>query len=506
MGNAVNQLRASLAEVNDLWRAAHLLEWDQQTMMPPRGAAARAETLATLGRVSHERFIADEIGRRLEAAAREVRGADPDSDEARLVAVVRRRWEKARRVPSELASELARAGSVGQVAWVAARARSDFDAFAPYLARNFELARRYVEYLPEFTDPYDALLDDYEPGMRSAEVSRIFEELKAELLPLIAVITSADGVDDSCLHGHFPVAQQRELVARVLKRMGFDREGWRLDEAAHPFATSFGRDDVRLTTRWDPTYFPAGLYGAMHECGHGLYEAGIAKSLQRTPLGVAESLGIHESQSRLWENMVGRGRAFCSVLSTLAGEQFGVELGAAGLYRAVNRVQPSFIRVEADEATYGMHVILRYELERELIDGSLTVADLPEAWNARFAEYLGLEVSDPANGVLQDVHWSGGSIGYFPTYALGNLIAGHLWERLHADLPDIDAQIEAGELAGLRLWLGEHVHRHGAKFSMPELVQRITGGPLSVRPFMSYLKGKLAEVYRVDLGYTSSTS
>src|SRR5947209_990730 len=251
MGDALKQLRERLAEVSDLRQAAHLLEWDQQTMMPPRGVNARAETLATLGRISHEWFVDDETGRRLDAAAREVNGQDPDSDDARLIAVVQRRWEKARRVPAELASELARAASIGQMVWVDARARSDFDAFAPYLERNFELAKRYVECLPEFQAPYDALLDDYEPGMRSAEVSRIFGELKSELLPLIAAISQTGGGDDSHLYGEFPVERQRPLVAEVLGLMGFEHERWRLDEAAHPFATSFGRDDVRLTTRWD---------------------------------------------------------------------------------------------------------------------------------------------------------------------------------------------------------------------------------------------------------------
>jgi carboxypeptidase Taq len=498
MNDPIQQLRARVATVSDLGNAAHLLEWDQQTMMPPGGASARAEALATLGRLGHELFISEETGRLLDAATASLNG-DPDSDDARLIKVTRRRWEKARRVSPDLAQEMARAASLGHEAWVDARARSDFSAFAPYLEHNYELARRYVDCLTGFDEAYDALLDDYEPGLRTADVAAIFDELKRELIPLISAVNAAGPVDDSILHGHFSIERQRRLVAQVLERMGFERQRWRLDEAAHPFATSFGRDDVRLTTRWDETYFPAALFGAMHECGHGLYEAGISPELQRTPLGHAESLGLHESQSRMWENMVGRGRAFSTVLAPLVSELTGSPVDPDALFRAVNRIKPSFIRVEADEATYGLHIILRFELEQELIEGRLKVADLPEAWNARFAQYFGLEVPSDALGVLQDVHWAGGSIGYFPTYALGNLIAGQLWERAHADLGDLDGQIERGELGGLREWLREHVHQHGAKFSMPELLERVVGGPISVTPFVTYLKRKLSDVYGLKL-------
>jgi carboxypeptidase Taq len=501
MSDATGQLRERLAAISDLRHAAGVLEWDQQTMMPPRGYGGRAEALATLGRVIHEQFVSPETGQLLDRAELELErsGLDGDTDASALLRVARRRFDKSRRVPAELAAELARAASRGHEAWVVARAQSDFSAFAPYLQHNFELARRYVECLPGFDNPYDALIDDYEPGLSSAEITRIFSELKAELLPLIAAVRAAGDVDDSPLHGEFPVEGQRRLVGEVLGRMGFEPERWRLDEAAHPFETSFGRDDVRLTTRWDERYWPAGLFGAMHECGHGLYEAGIADELQRTPLGQAESLGLHESQSRMWENMVGRSRAFAEVLAPLVGQSLGVSVAPDALFRAVNRVSPSFIRVEADEATYGLHIILRYELEQELIHGRLTVADLPEAWNARFSEYIGLEVRDPALGVLQDVHWAGGSIGYFPTYALGNLIAGQLWERAHADQPDLDAQLAAGELHGLRGWLREHIHRHGAKYDMPDLLERVVGGPIDVHPFVSYLRAKLAEAYGLAL-------
>jgi carboxypeptidase Taq len=500
ISEAIEQLRARLAELADLENTAHLLQWDQQTMMPPRGASSRAEARATLERISHEMFVSAETGRLLEAAAAALDGPAADSDEASLVRVTQRRWEKARRVPSALAGDLARAAAVGQEAWVQARADSNFAAFAPYLERNIELARRYVECFEDFDCAYDALLDDYEPGMRTAEMAALFAELKAELVPLIAKLSeSSDRVDDRCLHGDFPIERQRQLVAEVVERMGFDRSAWRIDDAVHPFAVGLGASDVRITTRWDENYFASGLYGAMHECGHGLYEAGIAPALARTPLEHGESLGLHESQSRMWENMVGRGWQFSGVLAPRIDELFGVNVDQDTLYRAVNRVDPSYIRVEADEATYGLHIVLRFELEQELVEGRLAVRDLPEAWNSRFERYLGLKVPDDAHGVLQDVHWSAGLIGYFPTYALGNLIAGQLWERAHAEIPDLDQQIAAGELGALREWLREHVHRHGAKFSASELLEREMGAPIMVGPFAGYLKRKMSDVYGLDL-------
>ena len=506
MSEQVDELRERLAELADLNHSSAVLHWDQQTMMPPHGGSARAESLATLERISHDMFVSGETGRLLEGAARELDGAPPDSDDACLVRLVQRQWEKARRVPTELASDLARAASVGQEAWITARASSDFAVFTPFLKHNFELARRYVgcfDGVDGFDCAYDVLLDDYEPQMKTATVAALFAELKSELVPLIATVSEhADRVDAGCLYGRFAVARQRELIAEVIDRMGFEPGGWRIDDTVHPFATKIGGGDVRITNRWDEAYLGTALYGAMHECGHGLYEAGIADALERTPLGHSESLGMHESQSRLWENMVGRGRPFCGVLAPRVAELFGGSLAgldADTLYRAVNRVKPSYIRVESDEATYGLHVVLRFELEQELIEGTLAVEDLPEAWNARFADYFGITVPDDAHGVLQDVHWSAGLVGYFPTYALGNLIAAQLWERAQLDLPDLDQLIAAGELAPLREWLRERVHRHGAKFPTTELLARVVGAPITVKPFTTYLKRKLGDVYGLDL-------
>jgi carboxypeptidase Taq len=491
-------LKARLAELADLENIGHLLEWDQNTMMPPRGARSRSEAVATLERTTHELLVSDETGRLLEAAAAELDGAAPDSDDARAVFVARRHYDKARRVPAELVGDIARAGTLGYEAWVDARRRSDFAAFVPYLERNLELARRYVDCFEGFDCAYDVLLDEYEPGMKTARVASLFSELRSKLAELIARVREhQDRVDDSCLHGTFPTDRQRRLVAAALALMGFNSDSWRIDDTVHPFASNIGAGDTRITTRWDESYFPSALYGAMHECGHGLYEAGIAEELKRTPLGHGESLGLHESQSRMWENMVGRSRAFAGVLAPRINELFDVNVDPDALYRAVNRVRPSLIRVEADEATYGLHIVLRFELEQELIEGRLAVGELPEAWNARMKEYLGVDVPDDARGVLQDVHWSGGMFGYFPTYALGNLAAGQLWERAQAEIDGLDGLLAAGDLRPLREWLGDRVHRHGAKFGADELLERVTGAPIGVGPFLAYLERKLEEVYGI---------
>lgn len=504
MTQALQELRQRLAEIADLSSAAGLLGWDQQTMMPSRANEIRAEQLGTLSGVIHERFTADAIGRllgELESEEERLRDADPESDDAALIRVARRDYEKAKRVPGELAVEIARAGALGHQAWVLARERSDYASFLPYLEKNVELKRRYVELFEDdgFDDPYDVLLDDYEEGMKTAEVAALFDELRGQLVPLIAAVAErADAVDAAPLHGDFDPAGQARLVRGVLERLGWSPEGWRLDVAEHPFATSFGPTDVRLTTRYDRGYVGTALYGAIHEMGHGLYEEGVAPALARTPLGSGASLGLHESQSRLWENVVGRGRPFAGFLHGRLQEVFPQQFGAVaaeGFYRAVNKVSPSLIRVEADEATYGLHIILRFELEREMIAGTVALKDLPEAWNARMKEYLGVDVPDDAHGVLQDVHWSAGEIGYFSTYALGNLIAAQLWERALAEIPDLEAALAAGDGAPLREWLRERLHRHGRKHPPKELVQRIAGGPIAVKPFADYLRDKLTPLY-----------
>jgi carboxypeptidase Taq len=501
MATAMSELKQRLAEIADLSHAGAVLHWDQNVTMPAKGSSQRGDALATLARIEHDRFIAADTGRLLEAAASEVEAMPEDSDEARLVSKTQRDYDKARRVPSALAAELAKAASSGYEAWVAARSADDFSMFAPYLQNNLDLTREYVDCFDEYDAPYDVLLDDYEPGGTSVHVRALFDELKAELVPLIAQLRERQ-VDPSPLHVAYPLAGQRQLADEVLRRMGFTDEAWRFDDTVHPFATSFGRDDVRITTRFQDDYFPMGLYGAMHECGHGLYEQGVAEALQRTPLSHPRSLALHESQSRMWENFVGRGREFNEFLHPRLVELSGGALegvGAGALFKALNAVKPSLIRFEADETTYSMHIVLRFELEQELLEDKLTLADLPEAWNSRMRDYLGIEVPSDADGVMQDVHWSAGLIGYFPTYALGNLIAGQLWEKIQRDLPDLPAQIAAGDLRGLREWLRENVHRHGGKFSSRELLERVVNEPIAVGPFVRHLKAKLSDVYELSL-------
>jgi carboxypeptidase Taq len=491
-------LRERMAELSDLGRIHALMFWDQNTMMPPRGAMARADHSATLELISHGRLTDPEVGRLLEALEPWAAGEDPDSDEVRLLAAVRRDHEKAVRVPSALAAEMSHADALGQQAWQEARAASDFGRFRDALARHIELRHRYVACFDRPAHPYDVLLDDFEPGLTTGELEPLFTTLRDELVELVAA-TAADGGqarNDGVFSGPFEVDDQRRAVMDVLEAVGYDADGWRLDPAPHPFAQSLGPTDVRITTRYDLHDFGVAHFSALHEFGHGLYEAGIAPELARSPLGAPVSLGIHESQSRLWENLVGRSRPFCGWVLPRLRESLGPGLDlldADGLYRAVNSVQRSLIRVNADETTYNLHIVLRFELELAMIEGTLAVDDVPAAWNEGMHRLLGVEVPDDAQGVLQDVHWGAGLFGYFPTYTLGNLIAAQLWARLLADLPGLEEQIGRGELAPLRDWLRGNIHRHGRKFPPRELLQRATGDTLRPEPFLDYLRAKLVD-------------
>ena len=486
-------LRKRLAEIADLRKAASLLSWDQQVMMPRAAAAGRAEQLATLDRTAHECFVSAETGRLLEAARPYEESLDPDSDEASLIRVARRDYEKASRVPPELRAELTRAASQGYQTWQEAKAASDFERFLPALERNVELKHRYVDCFDPADEPYDVLLDDYERGMTTAEVTAIFDELKAELVPLIRDIAERDDPTlADVLVGDFDVEAQRALSHEVVDRFGFRPDSWRLDPTMHPFASGGGIDDIRITTFYHPTNLDS-LFATMHEYGHGLYEHQVDPALQRSPLCSGVSLGLHESQSRLWENLVGRSLPFWRGFYGRLQEYFPAELGSVDVerwYAAVNRVHPSPIRIHADEVTYNMHVILRFELEQEIVNGRIELRDLPAAWNAKMAEYLGIEPESNAQGVLQDVHWSGGSIGYFSTYSLGNVISLQIWERVLEDLPDVEDAIERGEYDELRAWLGETLHRHGRKFTPKETLARIVGGPIDAGPYLRYLKEK----------------
>jgi carboxypeptidase Taq len=487
---AVAQLRDRVAEIHDLGRASALLGWDQQVKMPPGGAGVRAEQLATLNRLAHEALTSEEMGELLSELESVETELDPESDEACLIRLVRRDWDKARRVPADLQAAMTRAASLAMPVWVKARQESDFSQFLPALRENFDLRRRYVECFDDYEEPYDVLLDDFEPGMRTAEVRAVFERLKQEQIPFVAEVKQ-DG--ERPLRGlTFPVDAQKAFELKVIERFGYDPAEWRLDTAVHPFASSIATTDIRLTTRYFEDNLD-GLFGTMHECGHGLYEHGVAPELERTPLAHGASLGLHESQSRMWENMVGRGLPFWRHFFPLLQQHFPDALGGASLddwYRSVNWVEPSLIRVEADEATYNLHIILRFELEQELLAGSIELEELPEIWNVRMREYLGVEPTSDALGVLQDMHWAVGAIGYFSTYALGNVISGQLWNKVTDAIPDLDEQFERGEFGALAEWLRENLWRHGRKFTPAELLERITGGGLDPEPYLRYLRGK----------------
>jgi carboxypeptidase Taq len=493
----LDALRARLAELSDLNAVGRLLFWDQQTMMPPAGAAARAERAATLSLAIHARESDPELGRLLDALEPWAAGEDPDSDDVRLIYWTRRDYEHSVRVPAELTAEMSKARALGQAAWQEARAGNDFGLFRDSLQRHVELRHRYVQCFEGFEHPYDVLLDDFEPGLTTAELRPLFAELRDALVPLVAAAGDpAQARNDGAFHGTFGADAQRIAVLNVLEEIGFDPDAWRLDPTLHPFAAGIAPHDVRLTTKYVESDFAVAFYSALHEFGHGLYEAQVGEELFRTTLDDAVSLGVHESQSRMWENLVGRSRAFCTwvhprLQEWLPGAVNGLD--PAGLYRAVNTVQPSLIRTEADETTYNLHIILRFELELALTEGALSVDDLPAAWDAGMERLLGVEVPTVADGVLQDVHWSTGLFGYFPTYSLGNLIAAQLWERIGEDMPELGEQLERGEFAPLREWLREQVHRHGRKFPPRELLHRITGEDLRVEPFLRYLREKLAD-------------
>jgi carboxypeptidase Taq len=490
---ALDRLRAIVGEIADLRHAEQVLGWDSRVFMPHHGAAARADASSTLTRMIHERAVGDELGAVLEELAGVEADLDPDSDDAALIRVTRRDWERFRSVPGDLAAEMSHSSGIAVAAWDDAKASSDFELFRPHLERQLELKHRYIECFPATDDPFDVLIEDWEEGMTAARVTAVFDELRDGLVPLVARLRERE-LDDAFLAGPFPIAAQQEAGRRVLDAFGWTPDEWRVDETPHPFAANPGRGDVRLTTHYDETTLHS-LFATMHEFGHGVYEWKVAPELERTPLGTGTSSAIHESQSRSWENLVGRSAGFWRWFYPQLQSIFPDVLGSVdrdGFVAAVNAVRPGPIRIDADEVTYGLHIILRFEIERELLAGTLAVADLPEAWNARVRDYLGIEVVDDAHGVLQDMHWAIGLVGYFPTYQLGNVISVQIWERAQVDLGDLDEQFARGEFGPLREWLTEHVYRHGRKFQPQELLHRITGGEIDAKPYLAYLEGKFA--------------
>lgn len=495
----LDALKRIMAEVDDLAKAEAILGWDQQAFMPSQGATARALQMGTLSRLRHEKFTDERVGQAIDELTAATRDLPYDDDTVSMLRVLKRDYVKAIRLPSQFVAQLTEASGVATTAWAQARAANDWQAFEPHLARMLELKQREADYIGYDARMYDALLDEYEPGMTTAQVAEIFDAVRRELTPLAqAIHAHADRVDDRVVHRAYDTDKQWALAHDALRAIGYDFERGRMDRVPHPFCISFSNHDVRVTNRVLPNFFNSCFYGALHEGGHALYEQGSPDRFERTALAGGASLGAHESQSRLWENLVGRSRGFWEFFFPKFKKTFrknAADMDAGKMYRAVNKVQPSSIRVEADEVTYSLHVMLRFEAENLLLENKLRVSELPAWWDEAMSSYLGVTPPDVAHGVLQDVHWSMGLYGYFPTYSLGTFFSAQLFEQAQKELGDLDAQFARGDFATLRNWLTEKMYRHGRKFTLNELAMRITGEPLQTRSYLAYLKNKYAELY-----------
>ena len=497
----LEELKQRLAEVNDLRSAAAVLSWDQTTYMPPGGAEARGRQMATLERLAHQKFTHPTIGRML-AELRSYEGSLPyDSNEAALVRVTRRDYERAVKVPPSFIAKFSVHAAATYDAWVKARPANDFSSMRPLLERTLEYSRELANYFPGYDHIADPLIDFADFGMKAATVSALFADLRKELVPIVQAITSQPLADDACLRQHFPEAQQLSFGAEVVKRLGYDFGRGRQDKTHHPFCTTFSLGDVRITTRVKENDLGDALFSTIHEAGHAMYEQGIRRELEGTPLAHGTSSGVHESQSRLWENIVGRGRAFWRFFYPKLQAVFPSQLGNVPLdtfYHAINKVERSLIRTDADEATYNLHVMIRFDLELQLLEGKLAVRDLPEAWRERYKTDLGIAPPDDRDGVLQDVHWFAGQIGgVFQGYTLGNILSAQFYDAALKAHPEIPDQIARGEFATLHGWLEENIYQHGSKFTANEIVKRATGQLLTIEPYIRYLQTKYEELYRL---------
>jgi carboxypeptidase Taq len=498
MSEKLSRLKEIIGEVSDLNGAASLLGWDQQTYMPAGGGEARGQHLATLEKIAHQKATSEEAGKLLEDLKAEYAGADTASDDAALVRVAARDYDKAVRVPAEFVAEQAIVTAKAFEAWVEARSKSEFGIFLPHLEKVMDLVKRYVSFFPPADHPYDTLLDDYEPGMKTADVKVIFDALRPKQVELLRAIAGRPQVNDKFLHRKYDEQKVWAFSGEITRNFGYDWTRGRMDKAPHPFETSFSVNDVRITNRFEAGSPLATLFSAMHEAGHAMYEQGINPAYERTSLSHGTSLAVHESQSRMWENLVGRSLPFWEFFYSKLKKIFPAQLEGVGLknfYKAINKVQPSMIRVNADEATYNLHIMLRLELEMAMVAGKISLKDLPEIWNTKMKEYLGVTPPNDAQGVLQDIHWSYGSIGYFSTYALGNLVSAQLWEKINKDIHGLDEQIRGGKFDALLHWLRENVHKHGRKYNPQDLVQMVTGSKITPQPYIRYLTSKYSDIY-----------
>jgi carboxypeptidase Taq len=500
MKEKLDQLKAILGEVYDLTGAVSVLSWDQQTYMPPGGVSARGYQIGTLRKLAHTTFVSEAVGTLIEELKPYTESLDPDSDDACLIEVTEREYERSAKVPSSWVEEFSRVTVLAHGAWEEARKNDDFSHFQPDLEKIVDMRRQFAEFFAPYDHIYDPLLDYFEPGMKTSEVKEIFSGLREKQVDLIKAISEKPQVDDSFLFLDYDAKKQWDFGEAVITKYGYDWNRGRQDKAAHPFTTTFGIGDVRITTRVDENFLNTALFGTLHEAGHGIYEQGVSTDIERTLLADGASYGMHESQSRMYENLLGRSYDFWVHFYPRLQETFSTQLGNVDLdtfYKGINKVEPSLIRVEADEATYNLHIMLRLELEIELMEGTLEVKDLPEAWNARINEYLGIDPPNDADGVLQDVHWSAGYLGYFPTYSLGNLIANQLWEKINQDIPELSTQVQKGEFSELLAWLRENVHRHGKKFKPQDMVERIVGERINAEAYIKYLNEKFGAIYQL---------
>ncbi len=496
---AYRNLLGHLKESAVMASSLSLLGWDQETKMPPGGAALRAEQVAQLAELLQKRRSATKVGRLHEKARPLAEGLPPDADAAAVLREATRDYERATRIPPKLAAERARLRSLARRAWIEARQKNDFKAFLPWLEKVFALMRRWGDALGHEGGPYDALLDEYEPGETAAGLKRLFAPIEESLKALLRrILGSGRQVDTAPLSRPCPVAAQRDFARAAAAAIGFDFARGRLDDTVHPFCSTLSPGDVRITSRYQEAVFADGFFSALHEAGHGIYEQGLDASRFGSPLSEACSYGVHESQSRLWENLVGRSLGFWRHFLPRARAAFPGALDdvpTEAFHRAVNEVAPSFIRVDADEVTYNLHVFLRFGLEEALLAGDLAPRDVPAAWNERFAAAFGITPPDDARGCLQDVHWSATLVGYFPTYTLGNVYASHLFERARRDLGDLEGAFARGEFTPLLRWLSERIHRHGRRHAPARLIEKAPGGPPSPGPLLRHLEGRAAEVY-----------
>lgn len=489
-----------LNEIYDLNAAQAVLGWDQHTYMPPGGAEGRGYQQAVLAKIAHQKSTSSELGELLNTLDAYADTLDPESDEACLIRLAQKDYQKNMKIDPKWVEEIEKATTHANYAWREARETDDFKKFQPALERLIELARQYADFFAPYEHVYDPLLDEFEPGMKTCEVQAIFDLIRPQQVELIRAIGSQQQLKDDFLHLDYPQPVQHEAGVEVVTRLGYNMRNGRIDLSAHPFTTSFGIHDVRFTTRYDPKNLGMALFANIHECGHALYDMGFSPAFARTMMANGASAGVHESQSRMYENLVGRSLPFWKFFYPYFQEKFPTQLGNVSLmdfYGAINRVEPSLIRVEADEATYNLHIMLRMELEIALMEGSLQVGDLPDAWNQRMKSYLGLVPPNDADGVLQDIHWSMGLMGYFPSYALGNLISVQLWDQMEKEMPDRDEKMEKGEFLPILDWLRSRVHTHGRKFEPQKLVQKITGSPIDPQPYIHYLTRKYTELYHL---------